>query len=339
MQNEKSKGRYSYSKISCYEQCPYKYNLRYNEQKYISEAGVAAAYGSLVHHILQREADAIKAGKEIDYEELKTDFVELNLPKRSKWDRDGDLFGTKILSKRYPKEWLDFDTKSGKNYAAKAQEFLSSGIYEFPKFMSEHPELEVYGAEVQFEFEYRGYVFYGFIDRILRERGTDRYLIYDIKTKDSLFRDQDLVTPLQFVIYAKALREKIGGDIEISCFYDLPTIHTTQAAGTKGFEARGMKKVDKLLDGVEAGDYHPKPQALCFYCDFSNFNPKQPAAGKNLCPYYSFWSPDDKQNHNVKFEWKGQEKHEEVMKKFLEQERQEEGLNRDAMRGTFDFDF
>lgn len=339
MQNGKSKGRYSYSKISCYDQCPYKYNLRYNEQKYISEAGVAAAYGSLVHHILQREADAIKAGKEIDYESLKADFVELNLPKRSKWDRDGDLFGTKILSKRYPKEWLDFDTKSGKNYAAKAQEFLSFGIYEFPKFMEAHPELEVYGAEVQFEFEYRGYVFYGFIDRILHEKGTDRYLIYDIKTKDSPFRDQDLVTPLQFVIYAKALREKIGENIEISCFYDLPTIHMTQAAGTRGFEARGMKKVDKLLDGVEAGDYHPKPQKICWWCEYRR-KPGMPEENQ-LCPYYSLYNGETKENTwEVKNQWFGPEHHQDVMRRFREECKLEDELDgTSSKRGKWDFDF
>lgn len=337
MEKEKSKGRYSYSKLGCYDQCPYKYDLRYNKQLFIGEPGVAAAYGTLVHHILQREADAIKSGKEIGYEELKADFVELNLPKRSKWDKEGDLFGTKILARKYSKEWLDFNTKSGRSYAAKAQDFLTRGIYEFPRFMEEHPELEVVGAEIQFEYEYRGYVFYGFIDRVLKKRESDEYFIYDIKTKDSPFLEKDLITPLQFVVYAAAAREKWGKDISISCFYDLPTLHISQAAGTKGFEARGKKKIDKILDGIEAGEYPPKPTPLCFFCEYGNLNPNQPRQGKDQCPYYSLWKPDNK-TFDVKFEWKGPGKHEEVMKKFLAREEEERKID-GGQKEEFDFDF
>ena len=143
------------------------------------------------------------------------------------------------------------------------------------------------------------------------------------------------MTPLQFVIYAKALREKIGGDIEISCFYDLPTIHTTQAAGTKGFEARGMKKVDKLLDGVEAGDYHPKPSQLCWWCEYrSRFDINEQIW---YCPYYSQWRPDNK-TFDVEFEWKGPENHQKVLQKYAERKIQEDGENA-TLKGQFDFDF
>ena len=329
--------KFSYSKISQYDSCPYCYDLKYNKKYFINEPSIAPFYGTLVHKILEIEADFLKKGKPIDYEELKRDFVEYNIPKRNKFDRDGDIFGTRILAQKFPRDWVDFDTKSGKSYAVKANDFLDWGIYRFEKYMKEHPELEIVGTEIGFEFEYRGYLFTGYIDRLLKEKDADRYLIFDIKTKDSPYRKEELTTPLQFVCYAKALREKYGENIIIECFYDLPTIDLIQEAGTKGFEKRGLKKIDRLLDGIENKNFPPSPSPLCHWCSFKPHE-GQPLQAKNLCPYYSLWTPNNRINE-VKFEWEGKEKHEKVMQKYFKRIEEESHNSSRITVDEFDFEF
>lgn len=332
------KEKFSYSKLNQYETCPFCYDLKYNKGIYVSEPSIAPLYGVLVHKILEIEAQEIKNGRPINYEMLKADFQNYNIPKRSKYDRDGDIFGSNLLAKKFPKDWMDFDTKSGKSYAVKAIDFLDWGIYRFPKYMEEHPELEVVGTEIGFTFEYRGYLFTGFIDRLLKERGKDRYLIFDIKTKDSPFKDKDLTTPLQFVCYARALRETYGKDIKIECYYDLPTIDLIQAAGTKGFELRGMKKIDKLLDGIEAEEFPPHSSPLCKFCSFRPHE-GQPDEAQDLCPYFSLWEKDNP-TYDVYFEWEGTENHEKVMQKYWERKRlEEENAGKQIDVSSFDFDF
>lgn len=320
----KNNNRYSYSKMNQYENCPYAFNLKYNKGMFIDPPGLAAEFGTLVHKILELETDDLMNNKPIDYEGLRNYFINVNLPKKSKWDRDGDIFGTKVLSLRYPKEWGDATTaKSGKSYGAKAQDFLNKGIFRLESYMKDHPNLELVGAEIQFEYEYGNYMFYGFIDRVLRDKeNPKKFIVMDIKTKDHPFKDQDLTAPLQFVVYCMALRDKYGDDIEIECFYDLPIIDLIQAAGTKGFEKRGIKKIDKILSGIEDKNFAPNPCPLCYYCPFSNTNPKQPVEGVNQCPYYSLWRPGSP-SFERKLEWLGEEKHEEQMKKLLEIEKQE----------------
>lgn len=329
--------RFSYSRIEQYNNCPYAYNIKYNEGHYFNVENAAAPYGQLIHKILELEATAIKNGRPINYESLKRDFVELNLPKRNKYDRTGDLFGIKILEERYPKDWHNFNTKSGQSYATKAKEFLERGIYDFPNYCAEHPELEIIGAEIGFEFEYRGYVFMGFIDRVMKVKGEDQYIIFDIKTKDSPYTDAELTSPTQHAIYNAAIKNIYGKDIQIENYYELPTLHLLQHAGTKGFEKRCFNKIDKILNGIEAGDWRANPSPLCFFCPLRR-KPDQPEEAKPYtCPYYSLWTPENRKCFDVKNEWRGPEHHEEVMKNFKEQCAMEDGLITNGPNGYIEF--
>ena len=330
--------KFSYSRLDCYGQCGWKYKLKYVDGNYIYQPTIATAYGTLIHAIEERMANLMKAGKEIDFDELRLDFEQMNVPKRSKYDRSGDLFGTKILAQKFPKEWHDFTTaKSGKSYSMKAKDYERNGIYTFPNYMKEHPELEVVGAEVSFEYNYRGYVFNGFIDRLLKVKGENKFVIHDIKTKDVLYKDTELTTPLQFKIYAESVRQMFDKNAEVECFYELPTVGAFQAAGTRGWEKRGATKIDKLLDGIEAQDWTPHPSRLCWWCDFRRKS--STPESQHLCPYYSLYNGEVKNDTwDVQNEWKGIEHHEEVMEKFRKQCEQESILFH-CRKKYYDIDF
>ena len=319
----KPKGRFSYSKINQFVTCPFAYYNKYVKGMFFDKPSIATEFGVLVHKIEETITNTLLRGEAINYEELKNFFINANIPKANAYDRDGGVFGIEVLKRRYSKEWFSFENKTGKSYATKAQDYLETGIYRQEKFVTEHPELELVGAEVEFQYVYRDYLFYGFIDRLFRYREDPKhFVVHDIKTKDHGFSDKELTTPLQFVVYSEAVKNQYGEDASVDCVYDLPVANMYQTGGTRGFIARGMKKINSVIDDIEQGLFAPNPSPLCFWCTFSNTNPAQPEEAKNTCPYYSLWNPKNK-NYAVKFPWEGVERHEIQMKKLLKIEEEE----------------
>lgn len=304
--------KYSYTKIDQYNNCPFAFWLKYKQGHYVGGLTANIAVGTLVHHILEQEAKDIINGRKINYNALKTTFTDACLSKKNKWDKK-ELYGTKKLAQMFPDEWYDTNTKSGKSFDQKAEEFLDNGIYRLEKYMKEHSDQELIGVEIPFEFEYRGYLFNGFIDRLLRVKGTNKYIIHDIKTRDSLFTDTS--TCLQFVVYALALQRMYGEDIEFECYYDLPIIDTIQPVCTPGFIVRGEKKINKLLDSIEANEFKPKPSPLCFWCAYRLGGATKDELCEELCPYYSLWTRDNK-SFKTKMEWTGLEDYPSQLKKM-----------------------
>ncbi len=317
----------SYSKINCYDSCGFQYYLKYVCGKYIFKDNVANTFGSLVHYILEQEANCIKNDEDINYDILKDVFLHTKPSSIGSKDKE-QILGIDKIATNFPMEWHKISDKSGKSYEQKAHDFLKMGLYDFPIYMYEHPELEIIGAEVPFEFEYKGYLFNGFIDLVLRNKETGTYIIWDTKTKDHRFSDKEVITPLQFVCYCYALSLKYGENATFECYYYLPIIRELQSAGTKGFIQRGLKKIDKLLSGIEEAVYEPHPTPLCYWCEFCNANPNVSEEGKNLCPYYSLWTPEDRKNFKTKLPWLGMDKHFIQVKK-LEQLEALETANED----------
>lgn len=308
------KSRFSYSKIDTYRSCGWKYYLTYQEGHYIFSENVTTEFGTLVHFIEQQIGIALMNGTPVNYAKLKDDFQNINIPKTSKYDRSGGIYGTNILKKRYPLEFLATDER-GKSFATKAEDYLDYGIYRLEKWMQEHPTYKIFGLEQNFEVEFEGETFAGAIDRIFYDEERNAYLIEDIKTKDKPFRDEDLPTPLQFVVYTLALRSIINDpEAKIECQYDFPFCDLKQPAGTAGYMDRGTEKLRSLFSGIRKEEFAPGPSPLCAWCQFSPTNPNQPKEGEGLCPYHSLWTPGNR-THKVAAPWKGMAHHKEAVER------------------------
>lgn len=179
--------------------------------------------------------------------------------------------------------------------------------------MAQHPTLEISGIEQFFSINFQGNVLSGYIDRVFHDRETNMYYVEDIKTRAKPFRDTELNTPLQFVIYVYALAENLGLDYShFQCAYDLPFLDTKQVAGSSGFMSRGLKKIREAFGDIKDKNFVPSPSPLCRWCPFSPTNPGQPEAGKLLCPYYSLWTQENR-IHTVAHKWEGIERHPAIM--------------------------
>ena len=272
----KTLDRYSYSKISTYKQCKFKFKIKYLDKNFLFSANIATDFGSLVHAIEEEIALSIQAGQPINYIVLKNKFI---------------VESHKIALK-YPAEFFTRD-KSGRTYQEKVYLYLDSAIYRLENFMRMHPNLKIIGIEQHFEYNYDNtHSFNGSIDRAFLNTETNEILIQDIKTWSVEAQNSELKAPLQFAIYMMAAQNLWGISAnKIKCEYDLPLCNTTQPALSENIIEEGRIALDKLFKGIHSNNFKPTVSALCHWCEYNPLtNPDiintKPEA---VCPYFSTW--------------------------------------------------
>ena len=292
---------FSYSKLSTYKDCPFRFYLNYVLKNFAYSASIATEFGSAIHKCEEDIAHYIQDKKEIDYVKIKNEFIVKNAE----------------LQAKYPVDYFADDGKSGRNYQQKAYEYLDSGIYRLEAFMKAHPTYEIVGIEQRFNFKFdESHNFNGAIDRVFHDTETDEYLIQDIKSWAVPAESKDLATPLQFVFYVLAAKDLWGADPEkIKCQYDLPLCNMTQDGGTKGFMIRGVNKINSLFEKINEEDYHPNPTPLCHWCAFCRTNNDAKEEFKLLCPYCLGWTRENK-TFKKEHEWLGLKKHSEILESY-----------------------
>ena len=287
--------KHSYSELSCFEQCPYKYKLVYIDNHFISCPSIATDFGTLIHHTEEEIGKSLQKGDKPNYNSLILEF---------------DL-KMKVLEETYPQEFFELD-KSGRSYHEKGDFYKSFSIYRLEKRLNANPNLEIVGLEKEFYLDFNGYTFHGFIDRIFHDKSTDEYIIEDIKTYNKPIEDKDLKVPLQHVIYSLALKS-MGID-KIKCTYDLPCCNLIQDVD-EGYLEKGTRKLECILDDLKYSDFEPKPTPLCHWCVFSGTYPTQPEEAKGLCPYFSNWTKENK-THTKHYRWLGPKKHPQILEEY-----------------------
>ncbi len=326
-------GKFSYSKLNTFQSCGWKYKLTYCDGHYIFTDSLASELGTVLHFCEQHMFNKLKAGRAIDYNKVKNMFQNIKIDKKDKFGTEGGVYGINILKEKYKEDFYKVDD-NGQSYYTKTLDYINYGIYRLENYLKENPDLEPFEAEKYVTYTYRGHVIGGFIDRIFHNKKTDEYIIEDIKTKGKPFKEEELITPLQLVLYTIGLHECLDIPYEkISCAYDLPVLGIKQPAGTKGYVARGEKKLEQIFEGIEKKNFAAVPSPLCHWCAFCPTNPEQVDEAKNLCPYYSLWTRENK-TREVSHKWRGMEYAKEDLEDEIakSKKKQEDDLE-------FDFEF
>lgn len=287
--NTQHKERFSYSKLDTYNKCPFRFKKKYEEEKRSNQNSLAMDIGSILHKGKEIIANSLIEGKTPDYEYVRS--VILDGYNEETDQKDQHIKGVNELSRQYFEDWVTRDEKSGMTYDEKIELYFNH-----IKSMEENTDWKPIAAELQFEFPYRDYTLYGFIDKVeINDKGDLR--VTDYKSSRQTYREQDLKTPLQMFIYSLAVKE-IYQKLPSEFMYDFILLNKYQLACSKGYEARGIKKLNSLLDAIEesrnTGIYIPKPSPLCYWCDYCANNPKADSKYKNECPYYLLWTPENK---------------------------------------------
>ena len=304
--------KYSYSGLSLLKQCPYQFNLKYNEKKYPKETSLALQLGTLLHYVLEQKGKMIRNNVKVDYDILRN-IIEngtedtYKLEDNEKWvdskevntvttylnatKPEEKIKGITALKKEYWETWGMPDSE-GATYNDKLvvydkvlTEEMEDGIWTPALF--EHPFNVVYDNKV---------ILTGFIDRVDINKKTNEYKVVDYKTNKKPYDTKELATPLQFGIYALAILNEFGV-LPVEYQYRLILLDQTQNALTSGWENRFITAMDKLLyllDECKAsGEWLPKPTPLCHWCSYCWTNPDAKEF-KAECPYYSKWTPTNK---------------------------------------------
>lgn len=282
--------RYSYSKISTYKQCKFKFKIKYLDKNFIFSASIATDFGSLVHATEEDIAKALQKGEPVNYIALKNAFI----------------LKARQLALTYPEEFFKRD-KSNRTYQEKVYQYLDSGIYRLENFMLQNPNLKIIGIEEKFEFNYDDvHSFNGSIDRAFLNTETNEILIQDIKTWPVEAQASELKAPLQFAVYSMAAEQLWNTPkAKIKCEYDLPFCNVTQAATSDNLVEEGKKVLNKLFRGIQNNEFKPTISALCHWCEYNPLsNPdilnSKPEA---ICPYFSTWQKSGDPVQNTLIRW------------------------------------
>lgn len=280
----------SYSRIDCFKSCEYKYKLKYIEKNYTNDSSLALQIGSILH-----------LGLEFKYLSKYPVYKIYNIVMEGYTDENNKrILGINELKELYPFEWEETD-KNGYTYDDKLKIYTSKLHEPIDK------EWKCIGCEVEFNIivEDKAIV-KGFIDRVDKNVNTGEIRVVDYKSSKKLYDKKDLATPMQMYIYALACKE-LYKQYPSTFIYDMILLGETQEAMTKGWQKRGDKalisKLDSLIWHKELNNelLKPKPTPLCHWCSYcpTNLNATD---GKDLCKYYSLWTPEDK-NWKVNSEW------------------------------------
>lgn len=290
MEDNKKLTKYSYSKLDTFDKCPQKFKLKYIDGNYTASETIALEIGSIAHKGEELKGLALIQGDTPDFESIKQVVLNgtVEITEKDKQEING-------INKLRQKYFVDFYKKCAKTnmtYDDKLNIYFTNLENKFPL-----DDWKVIEVEKHFEFIYNDRcILHGFIDRIDMNSAGDVRVI-DYKSSNSLFRDQDVKTPLQMVIYALAC-EHIYGKYPIEFIYDFIFLGEEQQACSKGYLNRGIKKLNKILDGIDEcfndGNYESKPTPLCYWCDFASHTPLANKLTKDLCDNHSLWTPTNK---------------------------------------------
>lgn len=189
--NEIDGMRWSYSRVTAYEQCPYEWYLHYivqDEDEYPEEQNYFAQVGGFVHKILAKVFDGkLNADDAFNY------FIE-----NFDYNVTTTTYGN-IMDSTYEKcaEYFS-DADSIKNLVGNC---------------------DIVGVEQKAEFELEGRKFIGFIDLLLRDKYDNRFVVVDHKSGEYPFKANGEVKAnaksfdkykKQLYLYAHWVHEKYG---------------------------------------------------------------------------------------------------------------------------------
>ena len=244
---------YSYSKLSCFEQCPFKYKLRYIEKiKPEIEPIIEIHLGKTVHDSLEWLYNKVKKNKIPTAEELIQHY-------------------SKNWQDTYKPEFVITDKKlTQKDYFNKGVGFLLNYYMEHKPFDDNTLE-----TEKKILFNLGNSQILGYIDRIAYDENKKEYVIHDYKTSGSLPTKEKIDNDRQLSIYSLAVQELFGKQERSLLVWHYLNFNKQIFARKSNQELEQLKQdILNLIQKIEFAKQFPTNKAtLCNWCEYKNMCP------------------------------------------------------------------
>jgi putative RecB family exonuclease len=248
-------GLYSYTKLSTYKQCPYKYKLKYLEKVPEDMKTIEQFMGSRVHEALKKlyknliSAKLMPLGKVLEYYHKRWE---------EKWDDSIKLVKSDL---------------SNEDYRALGQRCIEDyyeGYYPFNQSKTIAVE-----KRVSFTLDEEGrHKIVGFIDRIsIAPDGT--YLIHDYKTKGSLPTQKTKDEDKQLALYQIGVKNMWvdAHSIKLVWHYLVFNKEISSLRTDEDIEKLRVEKISLINEIESATDFPPRESSLCNWCSYQAICP------------------------------------------------------------------
>ncbi|MCF7910191.1 PD-(D/E)XK nuclease family protein [Candidatus Pacearchaeota archaeon] len=257
---------YSHSSLSTFEQCPYKFKLRYIDKiKPIIEKTIESHLGQAVHSALEWLYSQIS-------QENKTPTIE-------------------ELIKYYLDAWQETYTSEIKiiNQQLTLEHYLNQGVRFLTQYYTTHFPFDDQTLDIEKKViieipseKSEPYKLWGFIDRLVYNQKKDRYEIHDYKTANSLPTKDKIDNDRQLALYSIAIKESLPEaekNKEVILVWHFLAYNKKIKSHRTNKELEKLKKeIAELIKKIEATKYFPtQVSRLCDWCGF-----------KDICPE---WNP------------------------------------------------
>jgi len=242
---------YSHSRLSCYEQCPQKYKLKYLDRVETEvEQSVEAFLGSLVHETLE------KLYRDLGYQKVNT-LEELLAYFRGEWEKNWDD-SIVIVKEEYGPE----------NYRKMGEQFITDYYQKYEPFdQGRTISLE---ERVMIALDDAGeHKLQGYIDRVM-ETEEGYYEVHDYKTNSRLPLQEYLDTDRQLALYAIGIKERYPDVKEVKLVWHFLAFNKEVDSTRSEEDLEALKRdVISLIEKIESDEkFEAKPSLLCDWCEF-----------------------------------------------------------------------
>ncbi len=248
---------YSHSRLSVFEQCPYRYKLKYIDKvPPVIKETIEAFLGKIVHSSLEWFHKQIMENKTPKLDELIKVYLD-------NWQKS---FHDEIhLVKR------DYDHQ---DYLERGVKFLIDYYNENYPFDENIIALEK-RVKILLDEERKHWII-GYIDKLVYNEKTGEYEVHDYKTANSLPTIEKIENDRQLALYALAVKELFGEDKEVKLIWHYLSFNKKIYSRRTNNALENLKKeILKIIEIIESTkEFPPNPSILCEWCEY-----------KPICPF------------------------------------------------------
>lgn len=248
---------YSHSKLSTFEQCKLKYQMKYIQKlKPDFEKTIEAHLGTCVHDSLEWLYSEVLRGKIPSLDQVILKYQET-------W---GEAYNEEFsIAKSGMKE---------EDYFEKGIKFIVDYYFKHQPFNDGTIALEkqVY-VELHPEFPHK---ITGFIDRLVYNKETGEYEIHDYKTANTIPDKDKIETDRQLALYSIAIKQKYGADkpVLLTWHYLNQNMQIFSRRTDKQLEELKTKIMDLIKEIELTKEFEANVSKLCEWCEYNRSCPK-----------------------------------------------------------------